>query len=223
VPGFLPMTGEQARLVEAAARELGTPLDPDSLRRLDTYLGLVELWNQRSRLVGDRDPSVILAKHLVDSLAPAALLPAHGLVVDVGSGGGFPGAVMGCLRPDLQLVLVESRRRPVSFLREVVRSVPLPAARVVEARGEDAAAEPALRHAAEVVVSRALRPDMFLPIAAELVRSTGIVIAMQTPASSATTIEAGNACGLEAVDQCRYALPSGEARMLIVFRQNKVP
>jgi 16S rRNA (guanine527-N7)-methyltransferase len=198
-------------------------LDPDSLHRLDTYLGLVDLWNERTRLVGDRDPAVIIAKHLVDSLAPVPLLPARGLVVDIGSGGGFPGAVIGCLRPDLQLVLIESRRRPVSFLHEVVRSVPLPVARVVEARGEDAADDPTLRRAADIVISRALRADVFLPIAAELVGPAGTVVAMQTPASSATAIRAGRACGLEAVDQRRYALPAGETRMLIVFRQGKVP
>jgi 16S rRNA (guanine527-N7)-methyltransferase len=217
------MTAEQARLVEAAGRELGLHLDPDSRRRLDTYVGLVDLWNQRTRLVGDRDPAVIVAKHLVDSLAPIPLLPAHGMVADVGSGGGFPGVVIGCLRPDLRLALIESRRRPASFLREVVRTVPLPAAQVVEARGEDAASDPALRHAADVVLSRALRADVFLPIAAELVQPNGIIIAMQTPASSAATIGTGSACGLEAIDQRHYTLPTGEARLLIVFRQEKVP
>jgi 16S rRNA (guanine527-N7)-methyltransferase len=131
--------------------------------------------------------------------------------------------VIGCLRPDLQLVLVESRRRPVSFLRQVVRSVPLPQARVVEDRGEAAAKDPELRHAADVVISRALRADVFLPIAAELVRHSGVVIAMQAPASRTTTIEAGGACGLEAIDERCYALPTGEARLLIVFRQGKVP
>lgn len=219
----MTMTAEQARLVQAAASELGVGLDSESLRRLDTYLGLVDLWSQSTRLVGDRDQAVIIAKHLVDSLAPAQVLPPHGLVVDVGSGGGFPGVVIGCVRPDLDLVMIESRRRPVSFLREVVRSVPLPNARVVEARGEDAANDPTLRHAADVVVSRALRADAFLPIAAQLVHPEGVVIAMRTPASVATAIEAASTCGLKTVDQRRYTLPSGETRALILFRQKKVP
>jgi 16S rRNA G527 N7-methylase RsmG len=111
----------------------------------------------------------------------------------------------------------------VSFLREVVRSVPLPHGRVVEARGEDAARDPALRHTADMVVSRALRANVFLPIAAQLVRPSGTVIAMQTPASSATTIEAGKASGLAAVEQRWYTLPSGEGRVLLVFRQSEVP
>jgi 16S rRNA (guanine527-N7)-methyltransferase len=217
------MTGEQARLVGAAAQDLGVQLGPDHLRRLDVYLELVDVWNQRARLVGDRDPAVIITKHLVDSLAPGPLLPACGLVADVGSGGGFPGAVIGCLRPDLRLALIESRRRPVSFLREVVRSVPLPEARVVEARGEDAARDPALRQAADVVISRALRADVFLPIAAQLVRPEGTIIAMQTPASSRGTADTGRASGLEVIDQRPYTLPSGEARTLIVFRPRKVP
>jgi 16S rRNA (guanine527-N7)-methyltransferase len=169
-------------------------------------------------LLGDREPAVIVATHVVDCLAPVPLMPARGIVVDVGSGGGFPGAVIACLRPDLGLVLVESRRRPASFLREVVRSVPLPEAQVVEQRGEDAAKDPRLTRRANAVISRALRADVFLPIASQLVASDGMVVAMQTPASIEATAEVGRNCGLEVADQRRYELPSGEARILIVFR-----
>jgi len=221
------MTGEQTRLVEAAAGRLGVELGRDSLQRLGVYVGLLVVWNQRARLVGDRDPAVIIAKHLVDSLAPVPLIPARGVVVDVGSGGGFPGVVIGCLRPDLGLVFIESRRRPVSFLREVVRSVPLPEAQVVEQRGEHAAGDSSLRGRARVVISRALRANVFLPIAAELVDPAGTVIAMQTPASKRATVDIGGACGLEVADERLYELPSGEPRVLIVFRpmdaRRKVP
>jgi len=212
------MTGEQAQLLETAARSVGVDLGADSLRRLDVFLGVLDLWNQRTRLVGDRDPSVIVAKHVVDSLMPVALMPARGIVVDVGSGGGFPGAVIACLRPDLKLVFVESRRRPASFLREVLRSVPLREASVVEQRGEDAAKDPRLRRRATAVISRALRPDVFLPIASELVAPDGTVVAMQTPASIGATTEMARRCGLQVADQRGYELSSGETRVLIVFR-----
>jgi len=212
------MTGEQARFLEAAAMGFGVELGRDSLRRLATFLELVVVWNRRIRLLGDRDPSVIVGKHTVDSLAPLPLMPARGIVIDVGSGGGFPGAVIACLRPDLELVFVESRRRAASFLHDVLRSVPLPAARVSEQRGEEAAKDPSLRHRARVVISRALRADIFLPIARELVLPDGAVIAMQTPASADSTMEVARGCGLQMDDQRRYTLPSGEARVLLVFR-----
>jgi 16S rRNA (guanine527-N7)-methyltransferase len=212
------MTGEQAHLLQTSGRGLGVEFGADSIRRLDAFLGLLHLWNQRTRLVGDREAVVIVAKHVVDCLAPVALMPPRGIVVDVGSGGGFPGAIIACLRPDLGLVFIESRRRPASFLREVVRSVPLPEAQVVEQRGEDAAKEPQLARRANAVISRALRADVFLPIAAQLVASDGTVVAMQTPASIEATTAVGRSCGLELADQRRYELPSGEARVLIVFR-----
>jgi 16S rRNA (guanine527-N7)-methyltransferase len=211
------VTEEQAQFLETAARGLGVELGADSLRRLDVFLGLLDLWNQRTRLVGDREPAVIVAKHVVDCLAPVPLMPVRGAVVDVGSGGGFPGAVIACLRPDLELVFVESRRRPASFLREVVRSVPLPEAQIVEQRGEDAAQEPQLRCGAKAVISRALHVNVFLPIASELVAPDGTVIAMQTPASIESTADVGRKCGLELVEHRHYELPSGEARVLIVF------
>jgi 16S rRNA (guanine527-N7)-methyltransferase len=212
------MTGEQAQLLHTVAQGLGVVCGADSMRRLEAFLGLLELWNRRTRLVGDREPGVIVTKHVIDCLAVVALMPSGGLVVDVGTGGGFPGAIIGCLRPDLELVLVESRRRPASFLREVARAVPLPEARVVEQRGEDAAKDARLARRANAVVSRALRPDVFLPIASQLVAPEGRVVAMQTPASLGATAELGRSCGLELADQRRYDLPGGEARALIVFR-----
>lgn len=212
------MTGEHARLLATAALDLGVELGDDGLGRLSIFLGLLDIWNERIRLVGDRDPALIVAKHVVDCIAPVALMPTEGLVVDVGSGGGFPGVVIACLRPDLGLAFIESRRRPASFLREVVRSVPLPAAQVVEQRGEDAARDPALGQHAKAVISRALRLDVLLPIARELLAPDGTVIAMKTLATIASSADEGRRYGFEMVEERRYGLPSGETRALIVFR-----
>jgi 16S rRNA (guanine527-N7)-methyltransferase len=56
--------------------------------------------------------------------------------VDIGSGAGLPGIVLACLRPDLRVILVESRRRRISFLREAMRAIPLPCAEALEMRAE---------------------------------------------------------------------------------------
>src|SRR5262249_26058426 len=124
---------------------------------------------------------ILVRKHAVDSLAVLPHLPACGTLVDVGSGAGFPGLVLGCVRPDLELRLIESRRRPASFLADAIRSIPLPAARVLDVRAEDAARDPSLAGCSAVVLSRAIRLDAFLPLASPFVRSGGLVIAMQTP------------------------------------------
>src|SRR5262249_42080942 len=124
-------------------------------------------------------------KHVVDCLEPLRFLPATGPVVDVGSGAGFPGIVLASVRPEMRMVLIESRRRPVTFLRECSRKLPLPNLRVIEARAEDAAQDPALADRSPLVTCRGLRLDQLLPLAVPLLAPRGVVLAMQTPRTAA--------------------------------------
>lgn len=208
------MTPAETRLLAESASRLGTRLDGEAIARLGRFLDILVLWNARIRLTGERDPAVLVRKHTVDSLAPAAHLPAAGLVIDIGSGGGFPGLVLGCARPDLELVLIEARRRPVSFLREAIRTIPLPQARAIEGRAEAAAGVPLMAGRASLVVTRALRLDAFLPLAAPLLAPDGVAIAMQTPR---TRPPAASALALAGTRD--YVLPGGERRRLLIFRR----
>jgi 16S rRNA (guanine527-N7)-methyltransferase len=141
-------------------------------------------------------------------------------VVDIGAGGGFPGLVLGCLRPDLELLLVEPRRRARSFLAEVLRSISLPKGRAIEARGEDLATDATVKASARLVISRALRIDLFLPLAAPLLAPDGIAVAMQTPSLKPPAASALGASADLALRQVRdYQLPDGERRRLVVFTQ----
>lgn len=188
------------------------------LQRLDRFLDLLSLWNRRIRLTGDRDRGVLVRKHVVDSLAVVPELSASGTVIDLGSGGGFPGIVLGCVRPDLELRLIEPRRRPTSFLNEVIRSIPLPGARAVAMRGEDAGEAPDLARRASVVVSRALRLDVLLGMAPPLLAPGGLVVAMQTPSVDERAARAAGAlAGLAPLRVRDYRLPDGEARRLLIF------
>jgi 16S rRNA (guanine527-N7)-methyltransferase len=85
-------------------------------------------------------------------------LPERGRVLDLGSGGGLPGLVLATYRPELQLTLLEARRRACRFLREAVTSLDLAQVTVVEARAEDAARQSDLRDSFDVVVARSFGP-----------------------------------------------------------------
>ncbi len=212
------MDGADVRLLIEAAATLGVSVDSGTVERIGRFLDLLAVWSRRVRLTGDQEPQVLLRKHVVDCLAPAALLPDAGLVVDVGAGGGFPGVVLGCVRPDLDLLLVEPRRRPRTFLAEAARVIPLPRARALEARAEEIPDDPTAMGKTAVAISRALRMDVFLPLAAPILAPDGIVVAMKTPSvSEQQASEAGVVAGL-VLRECRdYALPDGERRRLIVF------
>jgi SAM-dependent methyltransferase len=104
-------------------------------------------------------------RHVAHGRALLTGLPERGRVLDLGSGGGVPGLVVATWRPDLDLTLLEARRRACRFLRDAVAA--LGAAEriaVVEARAEEAARRPDLREAYDAVVARSFGPP---PVTAE--------------------------------------------------------
>jgi len=211
------MTPAERELLEAGAMWFDVELHDAAIDRITRFLILLGIWNTRTRLTAESDPEAVIANHVVDSLAVVPFIPRSGGVVDIGSGAGFPGIVLGSVRPDLRLTLIESRRRRASFLRESVRTIPLPAATVLELRAE-AAAETALAGTAAIVVARAVRLDVFLPLAVPLLGPGGKALAMQTPRTAALASgSATRSSGLHLSHRHDYTLPSGATRTLLTF------
>jgi len=206
---------DEAAVIGAAASALGVTLDREALDRLLRFSATLAAWNRRLRLTSEQDPVRVAERHIADSLAVTCLLPASGVVIDIGSGQGFPGIVLACLRPDLDLVLIESRRRRASFLRDVIRRIPLPRAEALELRAEAAAASLAGR--ARVVVARAIRLDIFLKLARPLLAADGVAVAMQSPRGLLTVPSIASRAGFRVREERRYTLPDGGWRALVVL------
>lgn len=100
--------------------------------RLAAYVGLLRKWNPAINLIAPSTVEQIETRHIADSLQLAEIAEnSPGNWVDLGSGGGFPGVVMAIMRPELQLTMVESDQRKAAFLRNVLRELALPHARVL--------------------------------------------------------------------------------------------
>jgi 16S rRNA (guanine527-N7)-methyltransferase len=164
-----------------SARALGVVLGDRELALLGRYLDLLQTWNRRINLTAIRDPGEVVEKHFVDSLAILPHLPpTPGRLVDVGSGGGFPGAVVALVRPDLQVTLVESSHKKGAFLSALKREVPVPGIRVETIRLEDLLRRPGFTPF-DAAVSRATFPVLdWLDLARPLVRTPGgLVLGME--------------------------------------------
>jgi 16S rRNA (guanine527-N7)-methyltransferase len=126
-------------------------LPPEHAALLAGYLDLVAAWNRRVNLTGAATPQA-RAELLVKSVAPLASHLGPGRLLDVGSGNGSPGLVLGLLRPDLQTTLLEPRVRRWAFLREAVRRAARTDIRIQRARHDGYAGPPS-----ENVTLRAVR------------------------------------------------------------------
>lgn len=127
----------ETRLRDGARQILGRELSATETGSLIKYLYLLRKWNTIYRLVGSSEISWLVDNVVLDSLLFLQVLPDGARSVgDLGSGAGVPGIPIKIVRPDLEMVLIESRRRPASFLSTAVRELGLTAVRVHNARAE---------------------------------------------------------------------------------------
>jgi 16S rRNA (guanine527-N7)-methyltransferase len=124
----------QAQLEQGIAA-LGLQLPADAVPRLLDYLALLERWNGAYNLTAVREPTEMVTRHLLDSLAILPFVQGHSLA-DLGTGPGLPGIVLAIAAPGRQILLVDSNGKKVRFLREAIRTLGLDGVRAVQSRVE---------------------------------------------------------------------------------------
>jgi 16S rRNA (guanine527-N7)-methyltransferase len=132
--GFPPEEFE--KLLEAGSLRSGQTLLRPDLVSLSRYLAELDVWRHRINLTGDLAPEELVV-HALESTAGGPLVPHGARLLDIGSGGGFPGLPISIIRPDLSVTLLEPRQKRASFLRHVIRSTPISNVVVVAGRVED--------------------------------------------------------------------------------------
>jgi 16S rRNA (guanine527-N7)-methyltransferase len=105
-------------------------------------------------LVSKHDRERLVERHLIPSLEYVELLPERGELLDVGSGGGFPGIPLALARPRLEVTLIDSSSRKTAFLRRVSRETLLTNVNVVTCRVEEMAPQMTTRF--DIVTARAV-------------------------------------------------------------------
>lgn len=117
---------------------IGLQLTATQHGAFDVYLSELRRWASRVNLTGLRTEEAIIREGFLRSLAcGAAFEPAPSLkAIDVGSGAGFPGLVLKIAYPNIDMVLLEPRRKRATFLRSTIRRLGLTGIRCMQARVE---------------------------------------------------------------------------------------
>lgn len=129
----------------------------ETFDRLVAFEAVFRRWAARINLVAPSTLPDLWARHILDSAQLGRIKPAALSWTDIGSGGGFPGAVMALLlkeRPGASIDLVESNRKKAAFLQTSLAQFDAPA-RVHAKRIEDAYE---IVRKPEIVTARALAP-----------------------------------------------------------------
>ena len=162
-------------------RSLGLTIGESHAEQFMHYLAHLIEWNKTINLTTIIDPKEIIIKHFVDSLAAlvATSFPQNGVVLDVGSGGGFPGIPLKIVRSDMRLVLVEPVQKKCSFLNSIIGLLKLQNVSTFDGTIEQYAKRP-LRHVIDTVVVRALKFEEIRKHIPALLTSRGRVVLYRT-------------------------------------------
>ena len=177
------MTGIDDRWVarvKEGAKALGVELDDEGSTRLSAYAVELLAWNRKCNLTAITEPMEVAEKHMVDALAVTPYIPHGSRVLDIGSGGGFPGIPAGIVDATLDITLVDSVRKKVSFLKHAARTLKLPHVEAVHARAEELSQEEGHSEGYDVVTSRAFSAiGTFISMAIPFLKPGGLMVAMK--------------------------------------------
>lgn len=152
--------------------------------QFEVYMEKILWWNDKVNLTSIVDPAEFEMKHFVDSLLAAELeiFAESRHIVDIGTGGGFPGIPLAIAYPDKRFLLVDSLRKRMNIVGEIIAETGLANVDVLHSRAEDLGRSKKYRERFDLCVSRAVADLAVLSeYCLPLVKVGGNVVAYKGP------------------------------------------
>lgn len=205
----------------ATLRQHGVVVSDRQLEQFATYAKMLVEWNEKMNLTAIVDEAEIYEKHFLDSILPSFDIPLKGSLCDIGAGAGFPSIPLKIIYPDLQVTIVETLGKRVTFLNELCKKLGLSGVTCLHARAEEAVED--LRESFDFVSARAVAN---LPMLCELcipyIKINGHFIAMKGSSGHEEMAEAKKAVrilGCKAVGVYDVELSDGSKRVNIDYQK----
>src|SRR4030042_5348998 len=157
-------------------------LNQGQINALERYQSSLLEWNEQYNLTAIHEAGQIRSKHFLDSFS--CILALRGArfrrLIDIGTGAGFPGLPLKILYPEIQVTLVDSVEKKITFCRHIVDSLHLDGVTLIKARAEEVGQNPAHREQYDWAGGRSVA---IMPVLAEyllpLVGIGGHILAMK--------------------------------------------
>ncbi|MCA1794137.1 MAG: 16S rRNA (guanine(527)-N(7))-methyltransferase RsmG [Desulfotignum sp.] len=203
------------------SKHLGIPLTQTEVNQMACHAEQLEKWNKKINLTAITDPGAMAQKHFLDAIAIQTFVHQKKTVLDMGSGGGFPGLPLKLLNPDMHMVLVDASRKKVHFLKHVIRTLGIGGIEVIHTRVEDLHRNPDVIARFDAVLARGFAAlDILARLAGPLLQPKGTIYALKGPnAAEEISLDLKTQFAM----QCDYyTLPfEGANRCLVRLEPNK--
>lgn len=182
-------------LLKEKALGFGVSLDETALDRFDKYAEILVETNKQFNLTAITEPDEIAVKHFADSLSVLKFvdIPEKSKIIDVGTGAGFPGMALLIARPDLKVSFLDSTKKKLGFIENVLSALSL-SAETMHLRAEEAGQDKKYREKYDFAFARAVAA---LPVLCEyclpFVKQNGMFVAMKGASAGEEISSAGAA------------------------------
>ena len=165
-------------------KELDLELTETDKERFSDYKELLKEWNEKINITTITQDSEIDIKHFLDSLTCLSLdlFEGNKTLIDIGTGGGFPGIPLKIMRDNLNITLLDSLNKRINFLNEVIKVLDLKGIKAIHGRAEELSRQTEYRENFSIAISRAVASlDTLSEYCLPFVKVGGHFIAMKGP------------------------------------------
>ncbi len=206
----------------------GIELNDKQMEQFAAYFRLLVEWNQKMNLTAITEHKEVYLKHFYDSITLAFLdtFKPEGQLCDVGSGAGFPSLPLKIVFPDLEVTIVDSLNKRITFLTTLVEELQLDGVHLYHDRAESFGKNSKFREGFDFVTARAVaRLNVLTELCLPLVEKEGYFFALKAAKSEEELIEAKSAIALlggKFIEEKKLTLPvSNDERHLLIIKKTK--
>lgn len=200
-------------------------VDEEAFNRLDTFAEMLIETNKSFNLTAIKEPDDVTVKHFADCLSIFKYvdIPENAKIIDVGTGAGFPGLVLKLYRPDIQMTFLDSTKKRLGFIENVLNECGIKGD-ILHMRAEEAAQLTKYREKYDFATARAVAA---LPVLSEyclpFVKVGGSFVSMKSAESNEEISEAKkaiNVLGGKIEEDILFDLVENMPRRIIRIKKN---
>lgn len=204
--------------------KLGISITPNMKQQLEEYANFLLEYNEHTNLTAIKTKEEVYLKHFYDSLTLKKIANLeNGALLDVGTGAGFPGLVLAIIFPNLDVTLLDSNNKKITFLKECITRLQIKNAHTVYSRAEDYTK--IHRESFNFVTSRAVAElRILLELNIPAVKVNGLFLAMKGNIETElqSSLKTMQILGCSILEKQEFTLPyNGGVRTLLSIKKEK--